>query len=169
LRFILRWVTNTLAFFFGLYLLDTLMAPHFFLSRLWIGTFLAVVMGAANSTNRPFRGFKNNRGRAFGFFGLTALANYLVMQIMALATSMSGNPIAIMFVAVCLTLLTALMNHLVGFKPVQQPNVMTREHGISDSTKERTLRTDETDRKRKSKERRKKAKSDRAAARRTRA
>jgi len=133
------------ALFFGMYLLDTIMAPHFYLSHLWIAIFLAVVLGAANSTNRPFRGYKTNKGRAFGFFGLTALANYLVLQIMAVATSMSGNPVAIMFTAVCLTLLVALMNHLVGFKPAQQPKVVTREHGIGDATRERMMR-DEDDR-----------------------
>ena len=129
------------AFFFGLYLLDTIMAPHFYLSRLWIAIFLAIVMGAANSTNRPFRGYKTNRGRAFGFFGLTALANYLVLQIMTFVTSMSGNPAALMFAAACLTLLVALMNHIVGFKPAEQPKVVTREHGLSDSTRERMMQS----------------------------
>ena len=143
MRFAFRWISNMLALFFGMYLLDTLMAPHFYLSHLWIAIFLSVVMGAANSTNRPFRGYKTNRGRAFGFFGLTALANYLVLQIMAVATSMSGNPVAIMFVAVCLTLLAALMNRLVGFKPAEQPKVVTREHGLGDSTGERLMRSEE--------------------------
>jgi len=132
-----------LAFFFGMYLLDTLMAPHFYLSRLWIAIFLSIVMGAANSTNRPFRGYATNKRRAFGFFGLTALGNYLALQIMAVATSMSGNPVAIMFVAVCLTLLAALMNRLVGFKPAQQPKIMTREHGVGDSTRERLMTNEE--------------------------
>ena len=143
MRFSLRWVANMLTLFFGLYLLDTIMAPHFYLSRLWIAIFLAIALGAANSTNRPFRGYKTNKRRAFGFFGLTALANYVALQVMAVVTSMSGNPVAIMFAAVCLTLLVALMNHLVGFKPAPLPKVVTREHGISDATRERMMRSDD--------------------------
>ena len=123
-----------------MYLLDTLMAPHFFLSRLWIAIFLSIALGAANSTNRPFRGYDSNKGRAFGFFGITSLANYLALQIMAILTSMSGHPVAIMFVGVCLSLLAALMNRLVGFKPPPRSKVVTRERGISDSTKERPAR-----------------------------
>ncbi len=153
MRIVSRLIASILAFFFGLYLLDTVMTPYFFLGHLWIAIVLAIFMGAANSTNRPFRGYKSNRGRAFGFFGLTALANYLALQIMAAATSMSGNPVAIMFAAVCLTLLAALINHVVGFKPAQQPKVVTREHGIGDSTRERMIQTDQRDRKKRAKTR----------------
>jgi hypothetical protein len=148
LRIALRVFVSVLGFFLGLYLADTLLAPYFYISQLWMAILLAIVMGAANSTNRPFRGFKANKGRAFGFFGLTALANYLILQITALIfDSLSGNPIAIMFTAVFLTLLAALLNHVVGFKPVEQPKVITREHGLTDSTRERMAQTDARSRK----------------------
>jgi uncharacterized membrane protein YvlD (DUF360 family) len=137
LRFVYRWIANGLAFFFGLYLVDTLIAPYFYLRKLWLAIVIAVLMSAINSTNRPFRGYKANRGRALGFFGLTALGNYLFMAIVSWAGApLTGNAMAFMFAAVFLTLLAALLNHLVGFKPKEQPKVVTREHGMSDATRE---------------------------------
>jgi uncharacterized membrane protein YvlD (DUF360 family) len=124
--------------FFGLYLLDTLMAPYFYVRKLWIAIVLAILLGAINSTNRPFRGYKNNRGRAFGFFGLTALGNYLFIQIISwLGAPLTGNALAIMVAAAVLTLLAGLINHIVGFKPKKQRDVVTREHRLSDATRKR--------------------------------
>ena len=143
MRFLYRWLANALAFFFGLYLIDTLIAPHFYVRKLWIAILLALLMGAANSTNRPFRKYESNRRRAFGFFGLTALANYLFMQIISwLGAPLTGNLFAFMFAAVCLTLLAALMNYIVGFKPPDEPKVVTRERRVSDVTRERTVQPD---------------------------
>ncbi len=141
MRYIYRTAVNALAFYLGLYLLDTLLAPYFLLKRVWMPVVLAVLLAAINSTNRPFRGYKNNRGRAFGFFGLTVLGNYLLLQVFSwLGTPFYGHPIAIMFAAAFLTLLTALLNHLVGFKPKDQPKVVTRQHGFGDAARERQLR-----------------------------
>jgi hypothetical protein len=138
LRFAYRWAANGLAFFLGLYLVDTLIAPYFHVKKLWLGIVLAVLLSAINSTNRPLRGYKANRGRAFGFFGLTTLGNYLFMQIIAwIGAPLSGNPICIMVAAAFLTLLAAAMNHIVGFKPRKQPDVVTREHRLGDATRER--------------------------------
>ena len=96
MRYIYRLIANMFAFFFGLYLVDTLMSPYFYVRKLWMGIVLAILLGAINSTNRPFRGYKTNRGRAFGFFGLTALGNYLFMQIISFAGApLTGNPICI--------------------------------------------------------------------------
>jgi hypothetical protein len=143
LRFVYRWAANSLALFLGLYLVDTWLAPYFYVRRLWLAIVLAVLMGAINSTNRPFRGFRVNRGRAFGFFGLTALGNYLFMSIISwLGAPLTGNAIAFMFAAVFLTCIVALINHVVGFKPKDQPRVVTREHGLSDATRERLAEID---------------------------
>lgn len=146
MRFAFRFVANAIAFYLGMYLIDTLIAPYFYIRHYWIAIVLAFVLGAANSTHHPFRGYRTNRSRAFGFFGLTVLANYLVLQIMALIfASLGGNPLGIVFAAGFLTLLAALLNQTVGFKPIEQPKVVTREpgmSGISDSTKERMLQVD---------------------------
>lgn len=137
MRFIYRWMANTLGFYLGLYLVDTLIAQFAFIKKGWIAIVLAVLMGAINSTIRPFPGFKNNRGRAFGFFGITALGNYLFMQIIAwVGAPLYRNPLGLMFAAVFLTLLGGLMNHVVGFKPKEESKVITREHRISDITRE---------------------------------
>jgi uncharacterized membrane protein YvlD (DUF360 family) len=138
LTYIYRWIANMFTLFFGLYLLDTLMAPYFYVRKLWIAIVLAILLGAINSTNRPFRGYKNNRGRAFGFFGLTALGNYLFIQIISwLGAPLTGNALAIMVAAAVLTLLAGLINHIVGFKPKKQRDVVTREHRLSDATRKR--------------------------------
>jgi hypothetical protein len=138
LRFLYRWATNILAFFIGIYFVDTLIAQFALVKKLWLAIVLAIILGAINSTIRPFPKFKANRGRAFGFFGLTALGNYLFLQIIALlGAPLSGSAIRLMFLAVFLTLLGGAINHLVGFKPKDQPKVVTREHGLSDATRER--------------------------------
>ncbi len=143
MRYIYRLAINALTFYLGLYLVDTLLAPHFLLKRVWIAIVLAVLLAAINSTNLPFRGYKTNRGRAYGIFGLTVLGNYLFMQIVAwVGAPLSAHPIAIMFAAAFLTILAGAMNHLVGFKPKEQKKVITREHGLSDATRERLMRTD---------------------------
>jgi hypothetical protein len=135
--------------FFGLYLLDTLMAPYFYVRKLWLAIVLAILLGAINSTNRPFRGYKTNRGRAFGFFGLTALGNYLFIQIISwLGAPLTGNALAMMFAAAVLTLLAGLINHIVGFKPKKQRDVVTREHRLSDATRKRLAKPSSIRRKR---------------------
>jgi uncharacterized membrane protein YvlD (DUF360 family) len=149
LRYVYRWIANMFTLFFGLYLLDTLMAPYFYVRKLWLAIVLAILLGAINSTNRPFRGYKNNRGRAFGFFGLTALGNYLFIQIISwLGAPLTGNALAMMFAAAVLTLLAGLINHIVGFKPKKQRDVVTREHRLSDATRKRLAKPSSIRRKR---------------------
>ncbi len=138
MRFVYRWMTNAVAFFIGLYFVDTLISQFTLVKKLWLAIVLAVILAAINSTIRPFPKFKVNRGRAFGFFGLTALGNYLFLQVLALlGAPMSKSAFALMFLAIFLTLLGGLMNHLVGFKPKDQKRVITREHGLSDAARER--------------------------------
>lgn len=165
MRYVFRLISNWLAFFVGLYLVDTILAPYFYLRKLWMAIVLALLLAAANSTNRPFRGYKTNRARAFGFFGLTVLANYLGMQIVAIIfASFTGNPIAIMFAAIFITLLTALINNIVGWKPAEQPKVVTRDQRISDATRERLAQFDDERRSKRSKNRRKKQRGGRGSS-----
>lgn len=162
MRFLYRWAANGLAFYLGLYLVDTLIAPWFYIRRGWIAIVLAVLMSCVNSMIRPFPRFKTRRKRSFGFFGLTALGNYLFMQIIVLlGSALTGNPFGVLLAAIFLTLLAALMNHLIGFKPKEGPDIPTRDQGL-DSTgtarqvRETDLRGAKTTSKRKKRRQRKK-------------
>jgi hypothetical protein len=149
LRYVYRLLANMLPMYLGLFLMDTMLSPHFYLRKMWIVIVLSVLLSAINSTIKPFPRFKANRGRAFGFFGLTALGNYLFMQIISwLGAPVTGNPVAFMFAAVFLTLLTGLVNHVVGFKPKEQPKIVTREGGMSQATKEHLAAIDKRRRER---------------------
>jgi len=138
LRFSYRWATNALAFYLALYLVDSLIAPRFYLEKGWIALVLASVLGALNSLVRPFPRFKTRRKRALTVVGLTVLANWLCLHlIMWLGAPFSAtNPIWVLGTAIFLTLLAAPLNHLVGFKPKEGPKVVTRELGLTDPTRE---------------------------------
>jgi len=138
LRFSYRWATNALAFYLALYLVDSLIAPRFYLEKGWIAVVLAIVLGALNSLVRPFPRFKTRRKRALTVVGLTIAANWLFLHLIIwLGAPLSAtNPIWVLGTAIFLTLLAALLNHLVGFKPKEEPKVVTRELGLTDRTSE---------------------------------
>jgi uncharacterized membrane protein YvlD (DUF360 family) len=141
LRFIYRYIANGLAFYLGLYLVDSLLAPRFYIEKGWIAIVLAALLGPVNSVVRPFRHFKTKRNRALGWFGLTALGNYLFMQIIILVGApLSGNPFCVALAAVFLTGLAVLLNSIVGFRPEDKPAVLTREHGLRRTTRTRERR-----------------------------
>ena len=155
MRFVYRWLANIVAFYVGLYFVDTLISPFGLIKKQWLAIVLAVILAAINSTIRPFPKFKVNRGRAFGFFGLTALGNYVFLQIIALlGAPLSTNSFSLIFLAIFLTLLAGAINHLVGFKPKDQPRVVTREHGMSDATRERLAEVEAKRRERRRRKRR---------------
>lgn len=138
LRFSYRWATNALAFYLALYLVDSLIAPRFYLEKGWIALVLAIVLAALNSLVHPFPRFKTRRKRALTVVGLTVLANWLCLHlIMWLGAPFSAtNPIWVLGTAIFLTLVAAPLNHLVGFKPKEEPKVVTRELGLTDRTGE---------------------------------
>lgn len=139
MRFLLRWIANALAFYLGLYLVDSLVAPRFWIQKGWIAIVLAILLGCVNSTVRPFPRFKTKRNRALTVVLLTVIANALVLQIIIWvgAPLSTSNPIWVLLVAIFLTLLAALLNGLVGFKPKEQPRPVTRELGVAGAARER--------------------------------
>jgi uncharacterized membrane protein YvlD (DUF360 family) len=160
LRFTYRWATNTLAFYLALYLVDSLIAPRFYIEEGWIAIVLAIILSALNSLVRPFPRFRTRRNRALTVVGLTVVANWLFLHlIMWLGAPVSAtNPIWVLGAARFLTLLAALLNHIVGFKPKEQPKVVTRELGLTDRSGEIDW-TRESERMRQAARRRARAKS----------
>jgi uncharacterized membrane protein YvlD (DUF360 family) len=138
LRFTYRWATNALAFYLALYLVDSLIAPRFYIEKGWAAVVLGILLGALNSLVRPFPRFKTRRNRALTVVGLTVIANWLFLHlVMWLGAPVSAtNPIWVLGTAIFLTLLAALLNHIVGFKPKEQPKVVTRELGLADRARE---------------------------------
>lgn len=138
LRFTYRWAANALAFYVALYLVDSLIAPRFYIEKGWIAIVLALVLGALNSLVHPFPRFKTRRKRALTVVSLMVLANWIFLHlVMLLGAPLSAtNPIWVLGAAIFLTLLAALLNHIVGFEPKEQPKVVTRQLGLTDPTRE---------------------------------
>ncbi len=53
MRFLLRWISNALAFYLALYLVDSLIAPRFFVGAVWVAILLGLLLGVLNSVARP--------------------------------------------------------------------------------------------------------------------
>lgn len=142
MRFMLRWMANGLAFYLALYLVDSLLAPRFWIEKGWIAIVLAVLLGCVNSLIRPFPRFKDRRNRALTVVLLTVICNALALQslIWVGAPLSTTNPAWVLITAVVLTLLAALLNWIVGFKPKERPRPVTRELGVTGTTRERETR-----------------------------
>ena len=136
MRFVYRWIANAVGFYLGLYLVDSLIAPKFYIEHVWIAIFLAIVLGCLNSLVRPFPRIKTKPRRALAVEGLTVLGNFLFLMIIIWigAPLSATNPIWVLGTAIFLTLLAALLNWTIGFKPKEEPDVVTRRPGTARRT-----------------------------------
>jgi len=142
-RFLYRWIANGLAFYFTLYLVDSLVAPRFFIQGGWIAIVLAILLGGANSLIRPFPELRTRRVRALTVMLLTVVGNTLFMELVILfgAPLWATNPGWVFLTAIFLTLVAALLNWLIGFKPPPPTKVVTRRLGVAKDADERQKRT----------------------------
>jgi hypothetical protein len=141
-RLIYRWAANGLAFYLALYLVDSLVAPRFYLEKGWIAIVLATLLGGINSLIRPFPRFKTRRNRALTVVLLTVIGNMLFIEIVILlgAPLIASNPGWVLLTAILLTLLAALLNWIIGFRPKPPSKVVTRRLGVVKDTDERERR-----------------------------
>jgi putative membrane protein len=133
MRFLLRWISNALAFYLGMYLVDSLMAPRFFVGAVWVAILLGLFLGALNSLVRPLHRMRAKPGQAWGVAVATVMINAFFIQLfiwMGAPLSTTGFQwvLAVSFV---LALLAGLINWLIGFKPPKKPNVITRDLRVS--------------------------------------
>ena len=142
MRFLYRWIANGLAFYLTLYLVDSLVAPRFLIERSWIALVLAILLGGANSLIRPFPDLRTRKVRALTVMSLTVVGNMLFMELVILfgAPLWATNPGWVFLTAILLTLVAALLNWLIGFKPPPPTKVVTRLLGVVKDSNERQKR-----------------------------
>ena len=129
MRFLLRWIANSLAFYLAMYLVDSLAAPRLLVEAVWVAIILALFLGVLNSLVRPLYRMRDKPGQAWGTAVITVLVNAFVMQLFI----WTGAPLSstgfqwVLATALFLTILAGLINWLIGFKPSKQRNVITRD------------------------------------------
>ena len=129
MRLLLRWISNALAFYLALYLVDSLLAPRFFVGAVWVAILLGLFLGALNSLVRPLRRLRAKPGQACGIAAVNVIINAFVIQLfMWVGAPLSATGFQwVLATALFLTLLAGLINWLIGFKPTKEPNVITRD------------------------------------------
>lgn len=130
MRFILRWVANGISFYLALYLVDSLVAPRFYIEAVWVAVVLAIVLGLLNSFIRPLHLLKKKPWYAITVSVITVLVNTLILQIFVWAgASISATHIVWVLVAAAfLSLIAGVLNWLIGFKAKKEkPSMIARE------------------------------------------
>lgn len=129
MKFVLRWTANSIAFFLGLYLVDSLIAPRFFVQAVWVAVVLAIVLGLFNSMVRPLHKVKTRPRRAIIAVVLTLLLNTLMLQIFVWAgASLAATSLVwVLVTGAFLSVLGGVINWLIGFRSKNKPGATTRE------------------------------------------
>jgi uncharacterized membrane protein YvlD (DUF360 family) len=139
MRFFFRWTANAISFYLALYLVDSLIAPRFWIQAVWVAVILAVFLGLLNSLVRPLHRFKKNPWYALAVVVMTVLFNTLVMQILiwAGAPLSATHVVWVLMTAAFLSLLAGVLNWLIGFKPKETPGAIARERRAVSPSRER--------------------------------
>lgn len=128
MRLLVRWLANALAIFLGLYLLDSLLHERFHLDAGYPAILAAVLLGFANSFVRPLHRAKSQPSQAAIVVVLTLFVNFLFLQIFVWAgAGLSTTSFAWVIVAAAfITLLTGVINRLIGFPSKEKPRPTLR-------------------------------------------
>jgi len=128
-KYVLRLISNALAIYLALYLLDSLIAPRFWIKSVWIVPILAVLLGALNSLVRPLPKVKSKPRRALTAALLTIIANTLFLQVFIWigAPLTAASIVWVVVAGAFVTLVSGLINWLIGFKTKEKPKVITRD------------------------------------------
>ena len=81
MRLTLRWVSNCLAIFLALYLLDSVSSGGFRVKSWWVALVAGVLLGLLNSTVRPRSRIRGKPARLFVWVVAILVVNTLVIQI----------------------------------------------------------------------------------------
>ncbi len=129
MRYLLRWIANSIAFFLALYLVDSLIAPRFWVRSWWIAVILAVLLSTLDSLVPPLHRLKTRPQRALTTAVATFVMNALVLQIFIwIGAPLSTTSIVwVLVVAAFVSLLGGVLNWLIGFKKKERPGAVTRE------------------------------------------
>jgi putative membrane protein len=129
MKFLLRWLANAVAFYLALYLVDSLIAPRFWLNAVWLAVILAVLLGLFNSFIKPLYKIRTRPRRALAAAVFTIAMNTLILEIFVLigAPLSTTSPVWVVAAALFLSLLGGVLNWLIGFKSKQKPGTIARE------------------------------------------
>ena len=143
MKFIFRWIANSIAFYLALYLLDSLIAPRFWVQAVWVAVVLAVFLALVNSLIRPLHRLKTRPYRALVAALFVLIVNALVLQIFVWvgASLSSTNPGWVLAAAAFLGVLGGVINWLIGFRVKEKPGTVSRDKSVT--TRERISATRE--------------------------
>jgi putative membrane protein len=127
---VIRWISNTLALFVGLYLLDSLAHGGIQVKAAWAAFLIALLLGLLNSLVRPLPRLRDKPMNAALSALLTIVFNAFVIEILSLAGSPMTvrNPVWALVAGLFIAVLTGVINWLVGFDKKtkeRQDTVMT--------------------------------------------
>jgi putative membrane protein len=127
-KLLARWLANALAIFLGLYLLDSLLHERFHLDASYPAILAAVLLGFANSFVRPLHRARSQPLQAVIVVALTLFVNFLFLQIFVwTGAGLSTTSFAWVIVAAAfITLLTGVINWLIGFPSKERPRPTLR-------------------------------------------
>jgi uncharacterized membrane protein YvlD (DUF360 family) len=129
MKFLLRWIANSIAFYLALYLVDSLVAPRFHIQAVWLAAILAVFLALLNSLVRPLHRLRSRQFPALTIAVLTVPVNALILQVFIwVKAPLSATSIVwVLIMAASLSLLAGVLNWLVGFKKKEKPGAAARE------------------------------------------
>jgi uncharacterized membrane protein YvlD (DUF360 family) len=113
----IRWISNTLALFIGLYLLDSLAHGGIQTQAAWAAFLIAVLLGLLNSLVRPLPRLRDKPQNAALSAALTIFFNALIIEILSLIQSPISvrNPLWALAAGLFIAALTGVINWLIGF------------------------------------------------------
>ncbi len=143
MKSMLRWTANSIAFYLAFYLVDSLIAPRFWVQAVWIAVVLAVFLGLLNSLIHPLYRVRSKPLLAATETVFTVLINALVLQIVDWAGGplSATNVVWILVVAAFMSLLGGVINWLIGFKTKDTPSSIARERRAARASAERGAKT----------------------------
>jgi uncharacterized membrane protein YvlD (DUF360 family) len=138
----LRFVTNGVAVFLALYLIDSVVPQDLVVKSVWAAVIIGIVLGFVNSLARPLPRARSKPLYAGVAALLTLLVNALVLQLMAWAGALEVLNAGVVFVAAAfLALVTGTISWLIGFgrSGKTRPLTVEREEGCSNRDRRSSL------------------------------
>ncbi len=128
MRFLARWLADGLAIYLGLYLVDSLLQQRFHLDAGYPAILAALFLGLIDSFIRPLHRARSRPLQAGLVALLTVLVNFLFLQIFVwTGAGLSTTSTAwVLLAAAFITVLTGVINWLIGFPSKERPRPSLR-------------------------------------------
>jgi uncharacterized membrane protein YvlD (DUF360 family) len=118
MKFLLRFMANTVALYLTLYLVDSVTRGRFTVGAVSAAVLLALFLSLANSPIRPLHRVGTKTQRALFTAFLTVIMNVIIVQVFCWIGPVHADNLSwVLLVAAFVTLIAGTMNWLVGFSP----------------------------------------------------